>query len=468
MRAAVSPDVEPEVGYWELVKSNANFRWLWIGTVISFLGDWFNTIAIYELVRQLTGSPLALGAVFITKMLPFALVSPLAGLIADRFNRRRLMIVSDVLRMLVVLGFLFIDSVGELPLLYVLVAVQVSISAAFIPARNAALPNITSTQELLTANTLMSATWSTMLAIGAALGGLATEWLGINNVFLIDSASYVVSAFFIFLTVIPQDKAEVAPGSAIRSAVRDIVAGWRYMINHPRVGRIAPAKAAWAVGGGATVYMLTLLGEEINPAASAAGIGFLFAARGIGTGIGPVLARAWFKDERTWPMVLGACIIFSGVWYQVIGFAAWSYWMIGCVIMAHAASGANWVLASVLLQRRTPDPYRGRIFGTEWLMVTLCDAISILGASLLLETSWFTLRMGFQVFALIQILTGIVWILTIVPWERADEERLAEEREGNRKRAEAEKGAEEEATNSDEAEAAATSDEQEEQVPGSD
>lgn len=431
MRSAVSRDVDPETGYWELVRSNADFRWLWIGTVISFLGDWFNTIAIYELVRELTGSPLALGAVFITKMLPFALVSPLAGLIADRFNRRRLMIVSDLLRMVVVLGFLLIDTVGELPLLYVLIALQVSISAAFIPARNAAIPNITTPQELLTANTLMSATWSTMLAIGAAVGGLATEWLGIQSVFLIDSASYVVSAFFLFLTVIPQEKAEVAPGSAIRSAVRDIVAGWRFMIDHPRVGRIAPAKAAWAIGGGATVYMLTLLGEEIAPAASAAGIGFLFAARGVGTGIGPVLARAWFKDERVWPLVLGVCIVFSGAWYAVVGVAAWTYWMVGCVILAHASSGANWVLASVLLQRRTPDPYRGRIFGTEWLLVTLADALSILTASLLLEAGWLTLRGGFQGFALIQVLTGIAWIAVVVPRERAaDDAAEAAEDEG--------------------------------------
>lgn len=426
MRRALSGTSSSEVGFGELIRSNTSFRWLWVGTIISLLGDWFNTIAIYELVNELTGSPLALGAVFITKMLPFALVSPLAGLIADRFNRRRLMIVSDVARMVVVLGFLLVDTVAELPLLYVLVAVQVSISAAFIPARNAAIPNITDTRELLTANTLMSATWSTMLAIGAALGGVATEWLGIQSVFLIDSASYVVSAFFIFLTVIPQEKAEVAPGSAIRSAVRDIVAGWRYMIDHPRVGRIAPAKAAWAIGGGATVYMLTLLGEEIAPAASAAGIGFLFAARGLGTGIGPVLARAWFKDERVWPLVLGGCIIFSGVWYAVVGFAAWTYWMIGCVIAAHAASGANWVLASVLLQRRSPDTYRGRIFGTEWLLVTLADAVSILAASLVLEADWITLRSGFQIFAFIQVLTGIAWIAIVVPRERAADE--AEER----------------------------------------
>jgi MFS family permease len=401
-----------------LVRSNASFRWLWIGTVVSLLGDWFNTIAIYELVNELTGSPLALGAVFITKMLPFALVSPLAGLIADRIDRRDLMIGSDLVRAVVVLGFLLVDDVGDLPLLYILTALQVALSATFLPARSASIPNITTADELLTANTLMSATWSIMLALGAALGGFATEWMGIRAVFLIDSASYLFSAGFIFLTVIPHHTAERAPGSLVRSAYEDIVSGWKHLVSHPEVGRIAPAKAVWSVGGGALVYMLALLGERINPEASAVGIGVLFAARGIGTGVGPVLARAWFTNESKWPLVLGACIITSGVFYLTVGFVSWTSWVALLVVISHAASGANWVLASVLLQRRTIDHFRGRVFGTEWLFVTLADALSILAASLMLEAAWVDLRAGFQVFAVIQIISGIFWIVTIVPRER--------------------------------------------------
>ncbi len=419
MRSALSGRTSSEVGYRELIRTNASFRWLWIGTVVSLLGDWFNTIAIYELVNELTGSPLALGAVFITKMLPFALVSPLAGLIADRFDRRRLMIASDLIRAVVVLGFLLVDDIGDLPLLYVLTALQVAISAAFLPARSASIPNITSPDELLTANTLMSATWSTMLAIGAALGGFAAEWIGIRAVFLIDSGSYVVSAGFIVMTAIPHTKADRAPGSIIRSAYDDIVSGWKHLLSHPDVGRIAPAKAVWSLGGGALVYMLALLGEEINPGASAVGIGVLFAARGIGTGIGPVLARAWFTNEDKWPLVLGACIATSGVLYLAVGVVSWSYWIALFVVVSHAASGANWVLASVLLQRRTVDHFRGRVFGTEWLFVTLADALSILIASLLLEAAWIDLRFGFQVFAAVQIISGILWILMVVPRERA-------------------------------------------------
>jgi MFS family permease len=106
------------VGYGALLRGNRSFRRLWLGDVVSLFGDWFNTIALYALVGELTGSPLAMGLVFVVKMLGSAVASPLAGVIADRYDRRWLMIGSDLLRFVVVLGFLGISKAGELPLLY--------------------------------------------------------------------------------------------------------------------------------------------------------------------------------------------------------------------------------------------------------------------------------------------------------------------------------------------------------------
>ena len=126
-------------GYLELLRTNRDYRRLWIGDMASLLGDWLNTIALYTLIRELTGSPVALGLVFIVKTLPFALASPLAGLLADRFDRKRLMIGADLARAAVVLGFLAIDRSEELPLLYGLIALQMMIGALFVPARTATL-----------------------------------------------------------------------------------------------------------------------------------------------------------------------------------------------------------------------------------------------------------------------------------------------------------------------------------------
>ena len=414
--------------YVELVRSNRDFRRLWFGEIASFLGDWLNTIALYTLVRQLTGSPLALGVVLVTKMLPFALASPLAGLLTDRYNRRRLMIGSDLLRAGVVALFLFVDEPSELPLLYGLVAAQMVIGAVFVPARSASIPNITRGSELLTANALSSATWSTLLALGAAIGGVATEVFGVRAVFVLDVVSYLVSAGFIYATRIPQSTAPRGIGrrglrGLISDAHHEIVDGWRQMLRRPRIGRIALTKTAWSLGGGGLVYLLTLLGEHLTPAAPALGIGLLYAVRGVGTGVGPIVVRAAIPDEGRWPFVIGVGLSVGGLFYVLVSAMPWTYLMLPVVLLAHSPSGANWVLSTVLLQHRTEDRYRGRIFATEWLLLTGTDTLSILAASLLLESGVLTLRGAVLTFAAVQVVTGLAWLVTVVPAERRDEGR---------------------------------------------
>ena len=404
--------------YLELLRSNTHFRRLWLGAVASFLGDWFNTIALYVLVQRLTGSPLALGAVFITKMLPFALASPLAGLLTDRFDRRRLMIATDLLRAVVVLGFLAVDHASDLPLLYGLITLQVVLGAVFFPARMASIPNITTPNQLAAANVLSAATWSVLLAVGAALGGLVTDWLGVRAVFVLDSLSYCVSAIFIYHTVIPQETDPPAPGSQLAAAVRDIADGWRQMIRRPEIGRIAVAKAAWSLGGGGLVFMLAMLGERLMPAAPAVGIGVLYSVRGIGTGVGPVLARRLVPDERRWPRIIGLGVAATGVGYLAVAAGAWDWWWVALLVgLAHAPSGVNWVFSSVLLQRRTEDRLRGRVLSTQFLLLTLADTLSILVAALLLELRGLELRTTLLAFAAFQILCGLAWTAWAVPAE---------------------------------------------------
>ncbi len=387
------------------------------------LGDWFNTIALYTLVDRLTGSPLALGGIFITKMLSFALASPVAGLLADRFDRRRLMIACDLIRAVVVLGFLWIDDAGDVPWLYCLAATQMIVGAAFLPARNAAIPNVTSKRELVTANTLMAATWSALLAIGAALGGVAAELLGMRTVFLIDSATYLVSAYFLLRATIPREarrqRDDAAASGLLHEAARGILEGWRYLLAHPQIGRIALVKTAWSTGGSGLVYMLALLGKQLMPAAPGVGIGLLFAARGLGTGIGPVAARVWVPARDRWPLMFGLGILFSGVAYVGVGSLPWTFWLLPLVLLAHTTSGANWTFSTVLLQERTPDEYRGRVFSTDWLLLTLVDAAAIFTASAVLESEILSLRSTILLFAALQLVCGALWLILAVPRERA-------------------------------------------------
>jgi len=406
------------VGFRALLAGNRNYRHIWFGEVASWFGDWFNAIALYTLVRELTGSPFALGLVFLTKMVPFAFASPVAGLLVDRFNRRWLMIVADLVRALVVLGFLFVNEASDLYLLYGLAALQVVLTAVFIPARSASIPNITTAGELLTANALSAATWSTLLAVGAALGGVATDWFGVRAVFVLDSLSYLVSAAFLWRTTIPQRTDPQASLGSMKTALGDIAKGWRYLWEHKQVGRMALAKSTWSLGGGALVYMLALLGEGLMPGSPALGIGLLYGLRGLGTGIGPVAVRTWLPDEKQWPLLMGLGIVISGLCYLAVGVVPSLVVIALLVILAHAPSGANWVASTVLLQRRTEDRFRGRVFSAEWLAMTLADSVSILTASLLLESGAVTLRSGVMVFAGVQIVCGALWTVLVVPAER--------------------------------------------------
>jgi len=164
--------------------------------------------------------------------------------------------------------------------------------------------------------------------------------------------------------------------------------------------------------------MLALLGEDISPERHAASIGILFAARGIGTGIGPVLGRLWLRDTTKWPAILGVSVMISGAFYILIGFMPWSYLIALPIVVAHAASGLNWVFSTVLLQERTKDMFRGRVFSTDWLIVMMADTVSILTASLILENDILDLRYTLILFAGLQIITGFIWLKTVVPQER--------------------------------------------------
>jgi len=414
-----------QIGYLELLRENASFRRLWTGTVISLFGDWFNTIALYSLILKLSGSEFALGAVFITKMLPWALASPIAGILADRFNRRRLMIISDLLRAVVVLGFLVIDEPSEVMLIYVLTTAQVVLGSVFQPAKSASVPNIVKREHLVTANTIMAATWSVLLAIGAAAGGFAVEYLGLKAVFIMDSLSYVISAWFIYRTVIPQFTYVSSDSSLFRTAHKEVMDGLRHIRRFPAIRRMATTKAVWAIGGGALVFLLALLGESVNPDSASVSIGILFAARGVGTGIGPMAVRSWFRDARMWPPVIGACIMLTGAGYIVAGWMAAvftaSFLVAIPVMLAHTAGGANWVYSTVLLQQRVVDQYRGRVFATEWLLVMGMESISIFVASLILEMGLLSLVQVVVLFGSISVLAGAMWLFFVVPAEKRDQ-----------------------------------------------
>src|ERR1041385_5636533 len=180
------PPSYESVGYIDLLRRNRSFRQLWLGQVVSQMGDWFDTIALYTIILNLTGSGRDIGLLLVARFLPSFLFGPVSGVVADRFSRRTIMIWSDLLRALVVLGFLFVRRADQLWIIYVLTVLQLALSTFFEPAKTAAVPSLVADRELVAANSISSVTWSVMLTLGAAIGGIITGWFGTNAAFILD------------------------------------------------------------------------------------------------------------------------------------------------------------------------------------------------------------------------------------------------------------------------------------------
>src|SRR5437667_9923431 len=191
------PERVPPVRYGELLRANRGFRLLWLGQVVSQMGDWFDTIAVYTIALRLTGSSRSVALIMVARFLPSVIMGPLSGVIADRFSRRSIMITADLLRAVVVLGFLLVRRPDQMWLVYVLTVLPLAFSAFFEPAKTAAIPSIVSDRELLPANAIASVTWSVMLTLGAALGGFVAGSFGTNAAFVLDSLTFVASAMLI-------------------------------------------------------------------------------------------------------------------------------------------------------------------------------------------------------------------------------------------------------------------------------
>lgn len=371
-----------EAGYLDLLRGNPSFRHIFIGQVISQTGDWFNSVALFTLLLSLTGSGEAVGYILILKLLPTFFVGPLAGVVADRYDRKKTMIATDLLRGFVVLGFLLVSRADQVWIVYTLTALEVAVAAFFEPARSAAIPSIVSRRELISANALSGASWSITLAVGASLGGVVTGAFGRSTAFVINALSFFVSAAFIMLARFPSrpEGARKSSNISIASAlgVTDMVEGARYLKSNLRVFALLMVKSAWGFGGG-VLLLLTVFGKQIFPIGldGSTSIGLLYAARGFGAMIGPMVARRLTgTSTRTMISAITASFFISALFYILLAQASHFWVVLLFVTGAHTGGSINWVYSSALIQMSVPDRFLGRVFAIEMAMVTLTMAAS--------------------------------------------------------------------------------------------
>jgi MFS transporter len=376
---------------------------------------------VYALLLDLTGSATAVAWMLITQYLPVALVGPLAGVTVDRVNRRRLMIAADLFRGVLILGLLFVRSADTVWIAYVVTALTMSASAFFEPARTATIPNITSPAELLPANALAAATWSGMLAIGASVGGLVTAWLGRDVAFVINAASFFISAIFIARTRYDATAAARPHTSSVGALTgfSDLVEGVRYVRRESHVAALMCVKAGWGLAGG-VLLLLTVFGQRVFPMAggSAAGIGVLYGARGVGAGLGPIALR-WIlgQNPKTLRRTIGPAFFMVGVFYMAIAGAPTLLLAAVCVLLAHFGGSILWVFSTVLLQLEVPDQFRGRVFAAELALVTLITSLSsYLTAYGLDHAGWSPRTLAFTLGVLFCVPGGL-WLALQARWQ---------------------------------------------------
>ncbi len=393
---------------------------LWAGQIVSLLGDWFTLIATATLVARMTSSGVAVGGLFVVRMLAPFLVSPLAGLAADRHNRKHLLILADVLRAVVALGFLFVREPSEVWVLYVLTALQLGLSGVFFPARNALLPSLVSDAELGAANALSSAAWSVMFALGTALGGFIAGWFGLYTAFLLDAATFLVSALAIAQIRYDarQDIGESAASGA--SGLRLYAEGLGYLRRHLDILSVVLLKPAFAltVAGAASVLRVTI-GERIFPIGEngAVSMGLVFAAAGVGTGIGPIAARAITRDRES-SMCVAIALGFAMI---VFGLALASTLVHFPVVLVGfciegTGGGIMWVFSTQLLMRNVPAEMRGRVFGTEFALFTLMCAVSAAWCGQAIDLPALGVQRTLCCVAALALLPGGLWSLYV--WRR--------------------------------------------------
>jgi MFS family permease len=415
-------DAVASEGYFALLRSNRDFRLLWLGQVVSQLGDWFDTIALFTLVLRLTGSGRAVGLVLVARFLPSVVLGPLSGVLADRFNRRHIMIASDIGRAFVVLGFLFVRRPEQVRLVYALTVLQLGFSAFFEPARSAAVPSIVRARELVAANSISSVTWSVMLTLGAAIGGPITEWFGTDAAFVIDSLTYVVSALLIASFRLPRraprEKRKLTVAKAL--GVTDTLEGLRYVRKRPRVLAVLLVKPAWGLGGG-ILTLLPVFGEKIFAVGGGAALGMsvLYAARGVGTAVGPVLMRRFYGEtRRQMQRAIGFSFLLAGVFYVSFGAARSFTPALVWLAVAHMGGSILWVFSTVLLQATVEDEFRGRVFAAELMLMTLAMAASNYATGEALDRFGVSPRIAVAVIGIFFCLPGALWFLTKRYWDR--------------------------------------------------
>lgn len=367
-----------------LLQRNPDFTRLYVALLIAFAADWFATVALIGLVLDLTDSAAAASVILVLQMAPFLVATPIAGMLADRFDRRKLLAGANFARGIICIGLLFAGSADTVWIAFAVVALLAFGAAFFEPTVSASLPNLVDPADLPTANALIGSAWGTMVAIGAAIGGLVAATVGREVTFMIYPLLFFASGTLVWtvkrsLREGGADTAEDAP-TGVGGLVSTFTETWALARHDRAVSSLLLTKPTFGVATG-IVSMLAITSDELWGGGEL-GVGILFAGRGIGALIGPFIARRYATDDRALLIRgIGISFVVYLIGYALIPISPVVLIAAFFVFVGHLGGGAQWTLSSFGLQRSAPDRIRGRVFSVDFGLALTVSSISTLVAA---------------------------------------------------------------------------------------
>jgi MFS family permease len=366
---------------FSVLTRNRDFRRLFAAELVVFGADWFVMVPLLVLLPELTGSGVWGALVLAADTGINALLLPFTGTFADRFDRRKILMAANLAAIVAALLLFAVRSAATAPLALVAVGAMAVSKAFYSPAASAALPNVVAIEDLAAANAVAGSSWGTMTIVGASLGGVVSSVFGPYVSFGVAAICLLLAAALTALIRRPLQAPREA-GVPPQRAWPALIEGLRYIGARPRLRALVTVKSAVGLGNGVlTVFPLLASLYGVG----ALGAGLLFAVRGAGALVGPLVMRP-VLNHRSW-LLPGLALSMSlyGLGYLGVALAPWFPLVLALVFVAHFAGGTNWVLSNYALQGEVPDRLRGRVFATDMMLATLAIAVSQLGAAVFVD-----------------------------------------------------------------------------------
>jgi len=393
--------------YITLISKNKDFQKLFAARLITLGGDWLLTVPLLGIIYDLTDNPFITSLVLVVQSAPLFLLGSFGGYLADRYDRKKILAISEFLSGFVVLLILYAVTTENVVFILFSFGMLSVVGFSYMPTSDAALPNVVKKENLAEANVIFFSSWGIMAGLGAGLGGYLTTVISRNMLFTIDFFSFLLSALIVFSIKKNLSEKAIEDQNKEDISYKD---GLKYASSRKEIFSLIITKATFSISASGLLSMFTVLSYDIYQAGDY-GTGLMFGARGMGALVGPIVIRYFFgSSDGRLLNTIGLTIMAWGLFYFFIPFTLSLYLTVLLLFLGHAGGGSQWAFSTYGLQVLTPDRLRGRIAGIDYSLYFFMNTISTLMIGYLAKV--YGVLFVFKLFPALGFLFGFVWYLS--------------------------------------------------------